>query len=140
MDNINSLWTRLLRFHKLIIDQAKIRYEQENGQISPQEYFKLLTNHEQFNWLKPINQILTQVDEGMEVAVHDQKKLREALNSLEDLISGKGNQEFFKKYQEYSKQDQVLVSLEKEILARLKELFTNFDDEEYSGYNKKKAK
>lgn len=54
----------LLKSHKVLMDAEKDNYEALYGQIPNKgEYLRLVLNHEQFSWLRPISQFIVQIDE-----------------------------------------------------------------------------
>lgn len=54
----------LLKSHKVLMDAEKDNYEAIYGQIPTKgEYLRLVLNHEQFSWLRPISQFIVQIDE-----------------------------------------------------------------------------
>jgi hypothetical protein len=54
----------LLKAHKVLMDAEKDNYEAVHGQIPNKgEYLRLVLNHEQFSWLRPISQFIVQIDE-----------------------------------------------------------------------------
>ncbi|MBD2105965.1 hypothetical protein [Nodosilinea sp. FACHB-13] len=54
----------LLKAHKILMDAEKDRYEANHGAIANKgDYLRLVLNHEQFSWLRPISQLIVQIDE-----------------------------------------------------------------------------
>ncbi|MBF2066526.1 MAG: hypothetical protein IGS39_19215 [Calothrix sp. C42_A2020_038] len=54
----------LLRLHKALLDSERVVYEQIYGQIrSSNEFLGLVINHEWFNWLHGISQLIVRMDE-----------------------------------------------------------------------------
>ncbi|MGB3136075.1 MAG: hypothetical protein WBG38_16485 [Nodosilinea sp.] len=54
----------LLKAHKLLMDAEKDRYEAGHGAIATKgDYLRLVLGHEQFSWLRPISQLIVQIDE-----------------------------------------------------------------------------
>ncbi|MBI4782873.1 MAG: hypothetical protein HY785_16360 [Oscillatoriophycideae cyanobacterium NC_groundwater_1537_Pr4_S-0.65um_50_18] len=55
---------KLLRLHKALLESERITYEQFYGRISSSgEFFRLVVDHEWFNWLRPISQFIIQMDD-----------------------------------------------------------------------------
>lgn len=53
----------LLRLHKALLDSERAAYEQSHSQIkSNTEFFQLVIDHEWFSWLRPISQLIVQID------------------------------------------------------------------------------
>jgi hypothetical protein len=54
----------LLALHKALLEAERVNYEQAYGPIASKgEYFRLVLGHEQFNWLRPISQLIVRIDE-----------------------------------------------------------------------------
>lgn len=54
----------LLKAHKILMDAEKDRYEASHGAIATKgDYLRLVLSHEQFSWLRPISQLIVQIDE-----------------------------------------------------------------------------
>jgi hypothetical protein len=54
----------LLKAHKILMDAEKDRYEASYGPIANKgDYLRLVLSHEQFSWLRPISQLIVQMDE-----------------------------------------------------------------------------
>ena len=54
----------LLKAHKLLMDAEKDRYEASHGPIANKgDYLRLVLSDEQFSWLRPISQLIVQIDE-----------------------------------------------------------------------------
>jgi hypothetical protein len=61
---LRKLRSLLLRLHKALLDSERIGYEQCYGPIqSTNEFFQLVLGHEWFSWLRPISQLIVQIDE-----------------------------------------------------------------------------
>lgn len=57
----------LLRLHKALLDSERAAYEQSHSQIkSNTEFFQLVIEHEWFSWLRPISQLIVQIDEAFD--------------------------------------------------------------------------
>jgi hypothetical protein len=58
----------LLRLHKALLDSERVSYEQTHGRIqSNSEFFRLVIGDEWFDWLRPISQLIVQIDEALSV-------------------------------------------------------------------------
>ena len=54
----------LLKAHKILRDAEKDRYEASHGPIANKgDYLRLVLSDEQFSWLRPISQLIVQIDE-----------------------------------------------------------------------------
>ena len=64
LQRLRQVRSLLLRLHKALLDSERIVYEQIYGQIqSTNEFFQLVLGHEWFSWLRPISQLIVQIDE-----------------------------------------------------------------------------
>jgi hypothetical protein len=54
----------LLRVHKAIIDHERVRYERLHGAVGgPVEYLQLVIRDPWFAWIRPISELIVQIDE-----------------------------------------------------------------------------
>jgi hypothetical protein len=54
----------LLRVHKTIIDHERTRYERSRGTVGgPLEFLKIVMDDPWFAWLRPISELIVQIDE-----------------------------------------------------------------------------
>lgn len=62
---LRELRLAMLHLHKGLLDSERIVYEQFHGRIKTNvEFFQLVTEHEWFNWLRPISQLIVKIDEA----------------------------------------------------------------------------
>ncbi len=58
----------LLKLHKALLYSERIVYEQTHGPIANSgEFFRLVTEDEAFDWLRPISKFIVQVDELLDL-------------------------------------------------------------------------
>ena len=61
---LQELRPLLLKSHKILMEAEKDRYEASFGPIATKgEYLRLVLHHEQFSWLRPISQLIVEIDE-----------------------------------------------------------------------------
>jgi hypothetical protein len=61
---LQELRPLLLKSHKILMEAEKDRYEANFGPIANKgEYLRLVLHHEQFSWLRPISQLIVEIDE-----------------------------------------------------------------------------
>lgn len=61
---LQELRPLLLKSHKILMEAEKDRYEASFGPIANKgEYLRLVLHHEQFSWLRPISQLIVEMDE-----------------------------------------------------------------------------
>jgi hypothetical protein len=57
----------LLRLHKALLDAERARYERVHGRINgPGAFLQLLLNDPWFGWLRPLSQLVVQIDERLD--------------------------------------------------------------------------
>ncbi|MEN3943966.1 hypothetical protein WJU23_21870 [Prosthecobacter sp. SYSU 5D2] len=62
-----ELRNQLLSLHKLLMNAERAAYEKaENVTLSPLKLLQLLTEDEQFSWLRQLSQLVVMMDEAME--------------------------------------------------------------------------
>lgn len=65
LQRLRLVRTGLLRLHKALLESERIVYEQFHGRIqSKGEFFRLVIGHEWFSWLRPISQLIAEIDEA----------------------------------------------------------------------------
>lgn len=61
---LRDLRALLLRLHKALLHSERVVYEQFHGRIpSSGEFFRLVLEHEWFSWLRPMSQLIVQIDD-----------------------------------------------------------------------------
>ncbi len=64
LQRLQQVRPKILELHKALLESQRALYEQANGPITNRgEYFQLVVNHDDFNWLRPISQFIVQIDE-----------------------------------------------------------------------------
>jgi len=54
----------VLRLHKALLDSERVEYEQVHGRVrSNTEFFQLVIGDDWFAWLRPISQLIVQMDD-----------------------------------------------------------------------------
>lgn len=67
-DQLKNLSKAMLRFHKILLDAAKLDYEAQNGSIqSVNQYFQLVIDDPHFAWLRKISSLIALIDEAASV-------------------------------------------------------------------------
>ena len=65
LENISQV---LLRLHKALLEDERIIYEMEHGQVtSPHALFQLVLSHPQFSWLGKFSSLIVLIDEAASV-------------------------------------------------------------------------
>jgi len=64
LQKLREVRLKLLQLHKALLESERVTYEQFYGRIaSSGEFFRLVVDHEWFNWLRPISQFIIQIDD-----------------------------------------------------------------------------
>lgn len=64
LQRLQQVRPKILKLHKALLESQRTLYERTNGPIKNSgEYFQLVVNHDDFNWLRPISQFIVQIDE-----------------------------------------------------------------------------
>lgn len=64
LQELRDVRIKLLRLHKALLDSERVTYEQVHGRVSSSgEFFRLVIDHDWFSWLRPISQLIIQMDD-----------------------------------------------------------------------------
>ncbi|MEO8339752.1 MAG: hypothetical protein ABI604_08525 [Nitrospirota bacterium] len=62
--HVDQLRHALLRLHKALLDDERVSYERVYGRIASNgEFLQLVLTHAWFAWLRPLSQLVAQLDE-----------------------------------------------------------------------------
>lgn len=65
-ETLQSSRQLLLELHKYLLDRERDLYEAANGKLkSPNEYFNLVLNDPQFEWLRKMSGTIVEIDEAL---------------------------------------------------------------------------
>ncbi|MEL7354592.1 MAG: hypothetical protein AAFN38_24505 [Cyanobacteria bacterium J06560_5] len=68
VDRLKLIRPLLLKLHKALLFSERAVYEQTHGPIANSgEFFRLVTQDDAFNWLRPISQFIVQIDELLDL-------------------------------------------------------------------------
>ncbi|MEB3294990.1 MAG: hypothetical protein VKJ24_17675 [Synechococcales bacterium] len=113
----------LLRLHKALLDSERLVYEQQYGTIaSNMEFFRLVLEHEHFQWLRPMSQWIANFDDAL-AAKHKPMTLATAIafqNSVKQLVqSSPLDPTHGRKYYEALERDARVAKMHVEVSALL---------------------
>ena len=61
---LDAAHSGLLRVHKAIIDHERVRYERQHGSVGgPVEFLEIVIRDPWFAWIRPISELIVQIDE-----------------------------------------------------------------------------
>ena len=64
LQHLRNVRLKVLQLHKALLDSERVVYEQFHGRIqSTGEFFRLVIGHDWFSWLRPISQLIVQMDD-----------------------------------------------------------------------------
>jgi hypothetical protein len=62
---LNAAHAVLLRVHKTLVDNERVRYERAQRPLgTPLEFLQLLLKDPRFAWLRPVSELIVQIDEA----------------------------------------------------------------------------
>jgi len=68
---LHDLRKALLNLHKTLIDWERAAYEKVHGRMTPGAMLDALMNDSQFAWLRPVSELIVQIDESLEIDALD---------------------------------------------------------------------
>ena len=117
-DKLQNLIKLLLSLHKSLLDIERVHYEKKNGEISNNhEYFSLVVNHDDFQWLRKLSEIIALIDEEAEQSDINLDKIKELSADLRDILSADDETEFSLKYQLARQTNESILDLDRQIKA-----------------------
>jgi|SRR5688572_12624829 len=64
LSHVDQLRSALLHLHKALLDDERVSYERVYGRIATNgEFLQLVLGHAWFAWLRPLSQLIAQLDE-----------------------------------------------------------------------------
>jgi hypothetical protein len=113
---LQNLIKLLLNLHKELLDFEREHYEKKNGPISSNnEYFVLVVNHEDFQWLRKLSELIALLDEESEQMEIDINKIKEILADLKTMLSADDQSEFSLKYKLAKADNDIIVQFDDQI-------------------------
>lgn len=76
----------LFELHRLVLEEVRARHERDAGPVSPQQFFRLLLDSPQFQWLRPFSGLLSAIDEVLDKPPEDPAVYDEVLTRAEHLF------------------------------------------------------
>jgi hypothetical protein len=122
LQQLKSVREGLLNLHQVLLFSERAEYEQYHGQIqSSGEFFRLVLDHDWFSWLRPMSQLIVQIDEQLDNADplttgQVEALLREARNLLRPNAEGTTPE---KRYFAAIQRDPRIALMHSEVAERL---------------------
>lgn len=120
---LKELSRAMVRFHKILLEDAKAEYEEKNGKIeNVYIYFQLVLEDEHFAWLRRISYLIALIDEAVSVRhPSTEAEAQKLLSSAYSLFSfADGDEVFNSKLQMALSKNSHAVINHKEILSFFK--------------------
>lgn len=91
---------QLLKLHKAVLDSERRVYEKSHGRIeSPGAFLQLLLGDPWFSWLKPMTDLVVQIDETLSARdLADQDDFRRLIAQAQELIDPEVDENGFFEY------------------------------------------
>ena len=67
-EHLSELHARLMRLHKLLLEDQRAAYEAVNGEVTAADLLRLLLTHQDFAWLRALSEMLAGIDEALDEA------------------------------------------------------------------------
>ena len=97
--NLKLIRNKLLRLHKVLMDNDRKNYEDENGVQSAGKFLELLLSDERFAWLRTLSTMIVRIDEAFDLDDGVSNEMVEGFYTEMNDMFDKGSDE----YQEFKK-------------------------------------
>lgn len=98
-DRLRDLSGRLLRLHRLLLDDERLAYERRHGFVAAGDLFRLVLDDPQFAWLRVLSALIARIDAAVDgddvLAAAD---VEAAFREVYRLLKGGAGGEFQEKY------------------------------------------
>jgi len=120
---LQNLIKLLLNLHKELLDLERGRYENKHGQIlNNNDYFNLVVNHENFQWLRSLSQVISLIEEEVEQENIDKERISKFLADLEDMLAEKSETDFSVRYQKEILDNENIAKIDRQIKLEIESL------------------
>lgn len=124
---LQNLIKLLLELHKKLLDLERGRYEKKHGQIlNNNDYFNLVVNHDDFQWLRSLSQVVSLIDEEAEQENIDKERISKFLTDLEEMLAEKSENDFSVRYQKEILDNENIAKIDRQIKSEIENLKSNF--------------
>ncbi len=66
--NLKEIRNKFLKFHKILLDWERARYEKEFGTVTSGQLLELLLGDPRFAWLRTISTLIVRIDETFDLS------------------------------------------------------------------------
>ena len=120
LTKLQNLIKLLLDLHKALLDLERENYEKKNGPISNNnEYFGIVINHEDFQWLRKLSEAIALIDEEAEQDIINAGNIKEISGEIKELLSVDNDDEFSQRYQSALENNRNIFELDKQVKLEL---------------------
>jgi hypothetical protein len=124
---LQKLIKLLLELHKELLNIERRKYENKHGQIlNNNDYFNLVVNHENFQWLRSLSQVVSLIDEEAEQENIDKERISKFLADLEEMMVEKSENDFSVRYQKEILDNENIVKIDRQIKSEIESLKSSF--------------
>jgi hypothetical protein len=119
-ERLNNVRDGLLRLHKGLLAAERAGYEKANGRIaSSQEFLQLALKDEWFAWLRPVSELIVQIDELLEGDEPVTDERASALVERTRTLLTDGQASFGRRYHELLQRDPSVLVAHGGVIGRL---------------------
>jgi hypothetical protein len=119
-ERLNGVRDALLRLHKALLESERAGYERVNGRIATrQEFLQLALQHEWFAWLRPVSELIVQIDELLEGDEPLTDERASALVERTRTLLTDGQAPFGRRYHELLQRDPTVLVAHGVVIGRL---------------------
>jgi hypothetical protein len=119
-ERLNGVRDALLRLHKALLESERVGYERANGRIgSSQEFLQLALQHEWFAWLRPVSELIVQIDELLDGEHPMTDELASAIVERTRTLLTDGQAPFGRRYHELLQRDPGVLVAHGGVIGRL---------------------
>jgi hypothetical protein len=113
---------QLLKLHKALLDSERGEYEKIHGRIeSPGAFLQLLLGDSWFSWLKPMTDLVVQIDETLSARdLADQDDFRRLISQAQELLDPEIENGFFASYNGVVNRDVDVAFLHVQVVSRIR--------------------
>ena len=100
-ERLRELSGRLLRLHRLLLDDERLAYETRHGVVAAGNLFRLVLDDPQFAWLRALSALIARIDAAIDSdEVLSPEDVDAAFREVYRLLKGGAGGEFRDKYHE----------------------------------------
>ena len=119
-ERLSGVRDALLRLHKALLESERVGYERSTGRIrSSQEFLQLALKDEWFAWLRPVSELIVQIDELLDGENPLTDELASAIVERTRTLLTDGQAPFGRQYHELLQRDPGVLVAHGGVIGRL---------------------